>query len=384
VSLLIQSRKPQIQSDAADPAARIGVMQMLDTLSMGGAEKVGVNLANLLPRNRFALTLCTTRGEGALAASVAGDVVRLELKRSYRWDWNAVHTLATFIRNQNIRLIHAHGSSLFMARLTARLAGGIPVLWHDHYGRCEFDDRSAPLYRLGTHNIAGVIAVNELLADWARRRLRVPDDRVWYVPNLVESPEPARTTLELPGTPGMRIVCVANIRPQKGHITLLHAMNIVIKRCPAAHLLLVGDYADELYYLSVQKQIPALGLENNVTLLGCRTDVPAILVQCDIAVLSSISEGLPLSLLEYGVAGLPAVATSVGQCAEVLDNGRLGILVPPESPERLADGLLLLLESPGLRLGLGTALRNGTLARYGAPAILKHICRIYDIILSRT
>lgn len=384
MSLLTQYRKPQILSDAPDPAAPIGVMQMLDSLSMGGAEKVGVNLANLLPRDRFALTLCTTRREGPLAASVASDVTRLELNRRSRWDWTAVRTLATYIRRQNIRLVHAHGSSLFMARVTACLAGGVPVLWHDHYGRCEFDDRPAALYRLGTHKIDGVIVVNQILADWARRRLHVPDDRVWYVPNLVESPEPARTAPELPGIPGMRIVCVANIRPQKGHVTLLRAISIVTRRYPAAHLLLVGDYADESYYLSVRKQIPALGLENNVTVLGCRTDVPAILVQCDVAVLSSSSEGLPLSLLEYGVVGLPAVATSVGQCAEVLDNGRLGILVPPESPERLADGLMQLLGSPGLRLELGSALRSGTLARYGAPAILKQLCRIYDTVLSRS
>ena len=72
----------------------------------------------------------------------------------------------------------------------------------------------------------------------------------------------------------------------------------------------------------VQERIQQHGLESHVFLLGSRSDVPSILSGCDIGVLSSASEGMPLALLEYGVAGLPTVATRVGQVPEILDEGR--------------------------------------------------------------
>jgi glycosyltransferase involved in cell wall biosynthesis len=124
------------------------------------------------------------------------------------------------------------------------------------------------------------------------------------------------------------------------------------------------------------------GLEGNVYLLGERQDVHAILNACDIGVLSSVSEGLPLALLEYGMAALAAVATHVGQCAEVLDEGRAGILVPSASPERLAHALLSLLKSPARSLALGKELQRRVQERYSAGAVMKQVCQIYEKVLS--
>src|SRR5438876_11120160 len=81
---------------------------------------------------------------------------------------------------------------------------------------------------------------------------------------------------------------------------------------------------------------------------------------CDVGVLSSRSEGMPLALLEYGMNGLPSVATRVGQCAEMLDDGRAGLLVPPAAPEPLAKAILALLQSPEQRAELGGRFRQRT------------------------
>jgi glycosyltransferase involved in cell wall biosynthesis len=117
--------------------------------------------------------------------------------------------------------------------------------------------------------------------------------------------------------------------------------------------------------------------------LGVRRDVYAILKACDIGVLSSACEGLPLALIEYGMAALPAVATNVGQCGEVLDEGRAGILVASASPEPLAEALLSLLKSPERRLALGKQLHRRVKERYSADAVMKQVCQIYEKILVR-
>ena len=97
--------------------------------------------------------------------------------------------------------------------------------------------------------------------------------------------------------------------------------------------------------------------------------------------LSSVSEGLPLALLEYGAARLAAVATAVGQCPEVLDGGSAGLLVPPRSPDLLAQALIALLKSPDKRRELGDRFYERVQALYSTEAVIGRICDVYQAVL---
>lgn len=361
----------------------VGVMHITDTLIAGGYERVAVNLVNLLPRNRYLAYLCATRQEGPLGALVLEDVRRLHLKRRLRFDIRAVQRLVTFIQAQNIQILHPHGLSLFIAVIASLFPPYPAVVWHDHYGAYAMKERSAWLYRLAASRISGIIAVNQPLVEWSRLRLSIPAERIWYIPNFVCVTEPDEKPPVLPGTAGERIVCVADFRAQKDHLTLLRAMALVIRRMPTAHLLLVGAPCEQAYYDLVRKEIVQLGLLQNVSLLGQRQDVPAILQGSNIGVLSSVSEGLPLALLEYGMAGLPVIATSVGQCAEVLDEGRAGILVDPGSPDQLAEALLSLLQSLDRRSALGRQFHRRVQEAYSPGSIIEQVCQVYEKVLSR-
>jgi len=107
-----------------------------------------------------------------------------------------------------------------------------------------------------------------------------------------------------------------------------------------------------------------------------------VLRGCDVGVLSSVSEGLPLALLEYGMAKLPVVATRVGQCAEVLDEGRAGLLVPPGSPAELAEALVKLLGDGSQRREMGEKLCSRVREHYGPDKVVSQICRVYDLVLA--
>lgn len=356
---------------------------MIDTLVAAGAERVAVNIANGLPRDRYESYLCTTRADGPLDRAVAPDVKRLRLERKSRFDVAAVVRLASFIRANNIRILHAHSSALFITRMAAALAGKPAVIWHAHYGR-YVEDRRPMLYRLATKRIAAVITVNQELADWCVHRLRIRRRRVNYIANPVCAMDHAgEPPVPLPGTRGSRIVCVANFRPEKDHFTLLRAMTQVVQSVPKAHLLIAGKTNDADYLEGVKRVIVELALENSVTILGERHDVPAILGQCDIGVLSSVSEGLPMSLLEYGMAGLPAVATEAGQCPEVLNQGMAGILVPVADADRLAGGMVSLLERPDTRATLGVRLHAFVNRKYSAERIIGEITEIYEAVTSK-
>ncbi len=355
------------------------VLHLIDTLEPGGAETVAVDLVNHLSRERFRPFLGTTRREGALAERILPDVGRLSLGRRRTFDPVALGRLSGFIRRHGISIVHAHSTSLFTAILATFTQPEVRVVWHDHFGRHGNEVRPAWLYGPVVRRAAGVIAVNEALARWSREQLGA--ERVWYLPNFATDIAPGAVP-ELPGEPGRRIVCVANLRAQKDHPTLLAAMARVVREEPAAHLLLVGAEVEPGVAARVLEMRRTLGLEDRVSLLGRRDDVPALLRGCDVGVLSSSAEGFPLALLEYGTAGLPAVATRVGQCAELLDEGDAGILVPPRDSERLAEGLLSLLRSPELRGALGTRLRERVRSRYSAAASMEKLERVYHAILS--
>lgn len=360
-----------------------GVLHVVDSLESGGLERVAVNIANALPRDRYRSYLATTRRDGPLAALVADHVGRLKLARRSTFDVRGIRTLVSFVRSNDIAILHVHGSSLFVAAVASLVQAPRPpaLIWHDHYGQYLFDDRPRWVYRLASRRVNGVISVNRPLAAWAKRRLRVPPARVWYIPNFVRPPAPDQpVNTSLPGQGGRRIVCVANLRPQKDHESLFRAMAIVTRTRPDAHLLLVGSGGDAAYVAHLQDRARRLGVAGQISFLGYRDDVRAILEGSDVGVLSSSSEGFPLALVEYGCAGLAAVSTDVGECREVLDGGAAGVLVAPGDPDGLAAALVSLLQAPMRRRELGARLKERVRTVYAAEPIIEQICEVYRIV----
>ena len=362
----------------------ISVMHLIDTLDAGGAERMAVNVANGLLSTRYTPHLCSTRREGVLAESVHADVKRLTLNRKKIFDTQAIRRLNGYIRENDIRILHAHSTSLFIAAIVSAHPSSTHLVWHDHWGGSVDKSRPVWLYWLATRRIDGVVAVSQPLVGWSQNKLKIPSERTRYVPNFVCLPEPDGKEPALPGRAGYRIVCVANIRPEKGQHNLLYAMEIIKSRVPDAHLLLVGQVNDPAYHSLLQEVIKEKKLDQHVTLLGQRQDVAEILRSCDIGVLSSLTEGLPLALLEYGAAGLPVVSTQVGQCEEVLEFGRAGLLVPPGDQQSLANALLNLHESQALRSELGERFNTRVRTVYGMDSAIDQICQLYEQVLSQS
>ena len=156
---------------------RSAIMHVIDTLDAGGAERMAVNLVNALSRDRFTPFLCSTRASGPLEPLVSAHVGRLALTRRHRLDVRAVARAVGFVRANGIGLLHAHTSSVFFARLVGT-AAGVPVIWHDHWGAQQYQQRPRWLYHLLTRGIGGVVAVSDDLAAFARS-VGVPSARVW-------------------------------------------------------------------------------------------------------------------------------------------------------------------------------------------------------------
>jgi glycosyltransferase involved in cell wall biosynthesis len=199
---------------------------------------------------------------------------------------------------------------------------------------------------------------------------------VRYVP-------PARTTLraELRLGPHDRLlVSVGNLYPVKGHRYLIDALALLAARHPTLHVAIAGRgaLADAL-----TAHARDLGMAHRVHLLGLRSDVAAILTAADAFVLPSLSEGLPLALLEAMFAGIPIAATDVGEVAVALGHGEAGILVEPANPGALAAALDRLLSDPAAagRMAERAALRAA--AEYDVSTMVRRYADAYVELLRR-
>ena len=174
-----------------------------------------------------------------------------------------------------------------------------------------------------------------------------------------------------------RIVSVGRFAYPKDYATLVEALAGVRADY---HAVLVGEGPARG---GVVADVRSRGLARRIELPGARRDVPELLAGADLFVLSSRSEGLPVSVLEAMAARLPVVATDVGGTAELVVEGETGFLVPPADPEALADAVEQLLRNPELRDRLGAAARRRAERLFDAPRFREAHLRLYRRELER-
>lgn len=353
-------------------------MQVVDSLAPGGAERFAVNLANTLADQGHESHLCSTRAEGPLAAIIKPEVGRLRLNRSRSLDPLAFVSFAKYLTRHRIQVLHAHSSAVFISLIGSIFSSSSPrIVWHLHQGKLTRNARAPLLMSLVSRHVEAVVAVSRPLADWAIEKLQVLPRRVHYIANFVRISSLSRTEVQLPGIPGFRIVCVGNLRPEKDTLNLLEAMTHVLCQFPQGHLLLVGGCGDRVYADRVKAEVMTRQIAHAVTFLGPRDDVPYLLPSCDVAVMSSVAEGFPLVMLEYGAAALATVSTRVGACAEILEDGRVGLVVGPSDPAALGAAIITLLRSPDLRMRLGADFKARAEREYDEKKIVNEMTEVY-------
>ncbi len=353
-----------------DFSLRHFLLPLMRALAAQGHDVVGVSADGPL--------LDEVRAEGLRVAPVP-----MARSLSPRAQWRAFQALRALIRAEKPDLVHAHMPiSGFLARLAARIEG-VPRIAYTCHG--FLFNQPGPLWRralglaiewLGGRMTDMFMTVSTEEAADARRLWIFRDavavgngrDPAIFRP---DSEARARIRAEL-GVPESRvvIVIVSRLVRHKGHPELLAAM----RDLPGAELWVVGDRLPSDHGADLEPLFAAA--PPNVRRLGYRRDIPALLAAADIFALPSHFEGLPMSVIEAMLTGLPVVATDIRGPREQVTQGETGLLVPAMTVAPLAKALQLLTTDAVLRRRMGQAGRERAVSCYAEATVIARIVEI--------
>lgn len=358
---------------------------MLPTLEIGGMEVLTVSMARGLRARGHEVGVTCLLGEGVLADALRADGIPVScvLTPGTRTIVHAPRLVEHF-RRIRPHVVHTHNGVWEKGARAARLAN-VPVVGHTLHGLHQ-NERwwlLPHLTRWAARHSDWVVPVSRELEAYLVGPARLRSTMVRHIINGVDTGRfapgarlgPVRATLGLDGdTPLVGIV--ARLAPVKNHALLIAAFARTLVRVPDAHLAIVGD--GELRE-ALAGQIAEAGLGARVHLVGALQGMERIYRELDVFVLSSTTEGTPMSVLEAMASGVPVVATAVGGIPALLDDGVTGRLVPSHDRDALGDAMADLLADGAARQRMGLAARARVVERYSETAMLDAYERLYDV-----
>jgi glycosyltransferase involved in cell wall biosynthesis len=362
------------------------VMHIIDSLAIGGAERMLVTLANRSLADGLEVSVCATRAGGPLASELDARVPLRVLPRRRRVDPDSFAALERFASDRRIEIFHVHGRSSFSFLAVARTVGGVtaPIVFHDHYGAIERDPSVPAWMRCwGAAMVGQYVGVSNGLCKWAERA-RVPRCRIRAIENGIEMNR-YRCHRPFGMPPGDQPVrrkliglVVGNIRPDKGIEVLLRAM-AGISRHRQPQIWICGGCQDAAYESRCRGLIRALGLRGCIRFLGERDDIGRFVANADFGVIPSISESGPLVLAELLSAGLPVVATEAGSLARRARSLGVRDFVPPGDAAALAAALERLISlTPAQRVARGEHGRALAARHFDIAAAMPRWYKVYE------
>lgn len=354
----------------------VRIVQLIDSLEPGGAERMAVNYANALTNNIAFSGLVVTRKEGGLKKFVNQDVNYLFINKKSNFDYKGLFLLRKYCLQNKITHIHAHSSSFFWATLIKIIIPKIKIIWHNHLGASEnLKGYYLFLLKCCSFFFNMTISVNPFLQIWAEEQLKLKNNI--YLANFPSVDFENVSVSLLKGVEGKRILCLANLRSEKNHELLLEIAVLFKITNPEWTFHLVGkDFIDE-YSTKIKSKIINLGLEKNVYIYGSQKEVSSIIKQSTFGILTSLSEGLPVSLLEFGMLGKTLVATNVGDVGRVIINNETGILIEGFDKEAFCSAIKRLVEEKEFKKHLEINIKEHVINQFSEEVIItKYLSQI--------
>ncbi len=357
---------------------------------MGGAERVVLDLATAQRAKGHEVLVCCFSDEvggGALAGAFADASIPVHvIAKRQGLDWTLSARVAAALRRLQIDVVHTHNSQpLFYAAAAARLSGHVVV--HTKHGEGHLvGKRGMFLRRLGAPFVNQFVTVSKKTAEHARVQRAYPfPSRIQVIANGIrtdvhrpdpEAREAIRRELDIPQTAWV-VGTIGRCDTNKNQIALIRALESEF--CEQMHLVIVGEGERMAELRAAQEQSQCPG---SIHLLGRRHDVSRVLAALDVFALPSLSEGLPLVILEAMATSVPVVSTSVGGIPKVITHSENGILVPSGDDPAMSLALADLRNNPERAKTLGRAGQQLARQQYSSTRMADEYLALYESALA--
>jgi len=364
------------------------VLFVTNRLEHGGAERMLLSLARRLPALGIEPVIACLKDAGPLAIEcIEQGIVVHDHLLNHKTDAAVLLRLRQIIEAAGIDSVvvaHSGGDRMFWGTLAGRISG-LPVVvwshWFPRAGHRHVERANRALYRW----IDAFVAIGVAHRDALAAHEGVPSDRIEVIRNGIElarytglaRDDAARARLGLrPGEIGVGLI--ANLRAEKRHDVFLAAAARLSRSQRHLRFFIIGDGP---LRERIETQVRDMGLNDTVTLLGARSDVPELLAGLDIACLCSEIECVPVVMLEAAAAGCAFIGPDVGGVGEFLVHRATGLTVNASDGGALADALSELSSDPALRRRLTETARARVSAEFDADtmsasfsALLHRLC----------
>lgn len=357
----------------------LSIHHVLDSLAVGGAEVLVSALARAQKQAGHHVSVHCIVAAGAVAADLRSSGIPVFV-HSASPRALTLWRLARRLRSAHPDVVHCHNIAPTVVGAPAARLARAPCIVSTRHGSATRNPRSERKFWLAARLCHRVVAVSTSAAERLAAAPGALRDKLVLIRNGAAAPAlPARLPPRHASSGKFTLISVGRLHRVKDYPSLLRALALAAGELPALRLWIVGDGPDRPLLESL---VASLGIAGCVEFLGMRRDVGQWLAQADAFVLASVSEGLPVALLEAFAAGLPAIVTDAGGMPEVVRCCGAGTVVPASQPEALAGAILALARDPK-RLD---ALRETALRCYASHFTLERMVadyfRLYLDVLS--
>jgi glycosyltransferase involved in cell wall biosynthesis len=359
----------------------MNVLHLIGTSGPGGAENVLINLAGGL-KKRGHQSVAVLRKRGWLYDELMkNDIETIIIHEEGMFDFTFLIKLLALIKKKKISHIHAHEFLMSLYGAVVGLLAAKPVITTFHGKNYYWEKARRRIIMRWVSRLSSMVAVSDDLRAFLSDKVGIRKQRVQTIYNGVDVNKYNEVA---PGTDEKRLLhvqetdtivgTVGNLYVVKGQTYLLKAIPAVLRSRPNTVFLFAGRGDQEG---ALRSEAKSLGIEDNVRFLGFRSDVPRLLGIMDIFILPSLSECLPLSVLEAMVMGVPSIVTDVGGNREIIDDTQTGYIVPPANPEALAEKILFLLNDTERAKKMGEKAREAITTHFSLPAMIDKYETLY-------
>jgi glycosyltransferase involved in cell wall biosynthesis len=316
------------------------IVQLLPSLDLGGMERLAVDLARQQKAEGHEPSIYCASHAGQLAPEAeAARVPVHSFGKTSGFSLRLIRDLAFRLRVDRPDVLHVHNALVLHYGIAAARLARVPVVVNTrHGGNMNWDPHCERIWRHCVRWTDAVIFVSEGVREFYVTRDRLSRRNTSVIYNGINvnkfSANPAHPAAHLPR---FRVGCVGRLVPAKDHVTLIRSFALVSAAIPDAELHILGDGPCRA---AISQTAESLGIANRVFLHGASYDVAGFLSTLDLFVLSSIDEGLPISLMEAMATGLPVVSTRLPGLTELAPDSVVAGYCNPGQPESLAENML--------------------------------------------